>query len=188
MLGLVSAASLADTPKLKIKLAHNTDREQQAQQQVERLAQQFDLKKYTLTRDIIIEQGAIPHSSPVPTLNVRFLGNDDLALSSYLHEQAHWVMMERHRNDIRDLIADLERAFPNLDYRVPQGDGDMRTSYVHIVVCMLEWHAMEELVGTERARKTTEWKQGDHYKDIYKIDLDHREQVEGIMKRYGIQW
>jgi hypothetical protein len=33
-----------------------------------------------------------------------------------------------------------------------------------------------------------EWKQGDHYKAIYTIDLNSREKVEGIMKRHGVSW
>jgi len=185
---LCSQIVFASTPKLNIKLAHGDPGEEQRKQQVERLAAQYDLKKYTLTRDIVIERGAINHSSPVLTLNLRFLDNDDLALSAYVHEQGHWVMMERHRMDMQPLFRDLQNAFPNLDYNPPHGSGDLRGTYFHLVVCMLEWHAMEDLVGVERARKVIEWKQADHYTDVYKTILDRRVQVEAIMKRYGIKW
>jgi hypothetical protein len=47
---------------------------------------------------------------------------------------------------------------------------------------------MEELVGPERARKVIEWKQGDHYKAIYSIALNQREQVEGVLNRRGVKW
>jgi hypothetical protein len=53
---------------------------------------------------------------------------------------------------------------------------------------MLEWLAMEELVGAERARKVTEWKQKDHYKAIYAILLSQREQVESVLNRNGVKW
>jgi hypothetical protein len=53
---------------------------------------------------------------------------------------------------------------------------------------MLEWQAMEELVGLERASKVTEWKQKDHYKEIYAILLGHREQVEGVLNRDRVKW
>ena len=184
-----AAAAFASTPALKIKLAHAGDEgEEKRKEQVERLAQQYDLKKYTLTRDIVIERGAMNHSSPVLTLNLRFLDNDDLALSAYVHEQGHWVLMERHRMDMQPLFADLQRAFPNLDYNQPHGDGTLRGTYYHLTVCMLEWQAMEELVGAERARKVIEWKQGDHYTEVYKTIIEHRPQVESVMKRYGIKW
>ncbi|HYW66724.1 MAG TPA: hypothetical protein VFB10_08460 [Candidatus Dormibacteraeota bacterium] len=185
---LLASVLLAETPKLNIKTKHGLPMEEQRKEQMERLAKEYDLKKYTITRDIVIEKGAINHSSPVLTLNLRFLDNDDLALSAYVHEQGHWVLMERHRADNPALFGDLQRTFPNLDYRTPEGDGELRSSYFHIAVCMLEWQAMEELVGTERARKVVEWKQRDHYKGIYELVLNHREQVESVLNRHGVKW
>jgi hypothetical protein len=82
----------------------------------------------------------------------------------------------------------LERAFPNLDFREPEGDGERKSSYFHIAVCMLEWRAMEDLVGPERAHKVIEWKQRDHYKEIYAILLNHRDEVESVLKRNGVSW
>jgi hypothetical protein len=187
-IALAAARAEAQTPKLNIKTKHGFPIEEQRKEQMERLAKKYDLKKYTVTRDIVIERGAMNHSYPVLTLNLRFLDNDDLALSAYVHEQGHWVLMERHRADNPALFEDLQRTFPNMEIRVPDGDGELRSSYFHIAVCMLEWQAMEDLVGPERARKVIEWKQGDHYKVIYSTVLNHREQVEGVMGRSGVQW
>jgi hypothetical protein len=184
----VALGGSAQTPKLNIKTKNGLPQELQRKEQMERLAKQYDLKKYTITRDILIEREAMNHSHPTLTLNLRFLDNDDLALSAYVHEQAHWVLTDRNRIDNPSLFEDLHRAFPNLEIRVPEGDGELRSSYFHIAVCMLEWHAMEELVGPERARKVIEWKQGDHYKAIYSIVLDQREQVEGVLNRRGVKW
>jgi hypothetical protein len=188
VLAISSSCAEAQTPKLKIKTKNGLPQEEQRKEQMERLARQYDLKKYTLTRDILIERGAMNHSHPTLTLNLRFLDNDDLALSAYVHEQAHWVLTDRNRLDNPPLFEDLHRAFPDLEIRVPQGDGELRSSYFHIAVCMLEWHALEELVGPERARKVIEWKQGDHYKAIYSIALNQREQVEGVLNRRGVKW
>lgn len=187
-LALISFCAEAQTPKLKIKTKNGLPQEEQRKEQMERLAKQYDLKKYTITRDILIERGAMNHSHPTLTLNLRFLDNDDLALSAYVHEQAHWMLTDRNRIDNPSLFEDLHRAFPKLEFRVPEGDGEFRSSYFHIAVCMLEWHAMEELVGSERARKVIEWKQGDHYKAIYSIVLNQREQVEGVLNRHGVKW
>jgi len=188
VIALLASALAAETPKLNIRTKNRLPAEEQRKQQMERLAGQYDLSKYTITRDIIIERGAINHSYPVLTLNLRFLDNDDLALSAYVHEQGHWYLMERHRPGNPQLFEDLQRTFPNLDYRVPGGDGELRSSYFHIAVCMLEWQSMEELVGAERARKVIEWKQRDHYTAIYAILLNHREQVESVMNRNGVKW
>lgn len=187
-IALLASTLLAETPKLNIRTKNHLPAEEQRKQQMERLAKQYDLAKYTITRDLIIERGAVNHSSPVLTLNLRFLDNDDLALSAYVHEQGHWYLMERHRPGNPQLFEDLQRTFPNLDYRTPSGDGELRSSYFHIAVCMLEWQAMEELVGAERARKVIEWKQKDHYKAIYAILLSQREQVESVLNRNGVKW
>jgi hypothetical protein len=188
VVALASSRLSAETPKLNIKTRHGSLREEQRKQQMERLAKQYDLAKYTITRDIMIEEGAINHSHPVLTLNLRFLDNDDLALSAYIHEQGHWLLTERYRADNPALFEDLQRTFPNLEIRPPAGDGELRSSYFHIAVCMLEWQAMEELVGPARARKVIEWKQRDHYTAIYSTILDHREQVEQVLTRHHVKW
>jgi hypothetical protein len=187
-IALLASTLLAETPKLNIKTKHGLPMEEERKQQMERLAKQYDLSKYTITRDIVIERGAMNHSSPVLTLNLRFLNNDDHALAVYVHEQGHWVLMERQRPRNQALLEDLRRTFPNLVYEKPGGDGEVISSYFHIAVCMLEWQAMEELVGVERARKVIEWEQTDHYSAIYTILLDHREQVENILNRHGVKW
>src|SRR5438270_6900098 len=76
---LCASSVIAETPKLNIKLVHDSPLEHRAQEQLLRLAAQYDLKKYTLTRDINIEQGAVAHSSPVLTMNARFLPRPDAA-------------------------------------------------------------------------------------------------------------
>lgn len=187
-LSLAGSPLCAQTPKLKIKTKHGDSGEEQRKEQMERLATQYDLKKYTITRDIVIERGAINHSSPVLTLNLRFLDNDDLALSAYVHEQGHWLLMERNRERNPHLFEDLRVTFPNLEIQPPAGDGELRSSYFHVAVCMLEWQAMEDLVGAERARKVIEWKQTDHYTGIYALILNQRAQVEGVLKREGVNW
>src|SRR2546421_6575590 len=141
---VVSVCVSAKTPKLNITLKHDSAGEQKRKEQIERLAEKYDLAKYTITRDIVIDQQAMNHSSPVLTQNLRFLDNDDRALSAYVHEQAHWVMMERHRRDIRDLYDDLKRLFPKLPVDWPEGDGTERSTYIHLAVIGLEWRGVEE--------------------------------------------
>jgi hypothetical protein len=80
----------AQTPKLNIKTKHGYPMEEQYKEQM-------------------IEGGAMNHSCPVLTLNLRFLDNNDLALSAYVHEQGQWVLLERHRADKPALFEDLRR-------------------------------------------------------------------------------
>jgi len=185
---MLAVSVQAKTPKLNITLQHNSAGEEKRKEQIERLAAQYDLAKYTITRDIVIDQQAINHSAPVLTQNLRFLDNDDRALSAYVHEQAHWLLMERHRGQAREMLPDLLRMFPNIDVTPPHGDGNQGTSYVHLVVLMLEWQALEDLIGVERARAVMEFKRQDHYKDLYATVMDHRREMEGFLKRYAVKW
>jgi hypothetical protein len=185
---LVPAFTAVKTPKLNITLQHNSAGEQKRKEQIERLAEQHDLAKYTITRDIVIDQQAINHSAPVLTQNLRFLDNDDRVLSAYVHEQAHWLLMERHRGQAREMLPELIRMFPNISIAPPQGDGNEGTSYIHLVVLMLEWQALEDLIGTDRARAVMEFKRQDHYKALYATVMDNRQQMEKFLKRYGVKW
>ncbi len=178
----------AKTPKLNITLQHNSAGEQKRKEQIERLAAQYDLAKYTITRDIVVDQQAINHSSPVLTQNLRFLDHDDRALSAYVHEQAHWLLMERHRGQAREMLPELIRMYPNIEIAPPYGDGNQGTSYVHLVVLMLEWQALEDLLGVERARAVMEFKRQDHYQALYATVMDHRPQMESFLQRYSVKW
>jgi hypothetical protein len=185
---LISLSTFAKTPKLNITLKHDSEGEQKRKAQIERLAEQYDLAKYTVTRDIVVDQQAMNHSSPVLTQNLRFLDNDDRALSAYVHEQAHWLLMERHHGQARQMLPELIQMYPNIDVTPPHGDGNQGTSYIHLVVLMLEWQALEDLIGLDRARAVMEFKRQDHYKDLYTTVMNHRQQMEEFLKRYGVKW
>jgi hypothetical protein len=185
---LISLCAFAKTPTLNITLKHDSEGEQKRKAQIQRLAEVYDLAKYTITRDIVIDQQAMNHSSPVLTQNLRFLDNDDRALSAYVHEQAHWLLMERHHGEARQMLPELIHMYPNIDVMPPYGDGNQGTSYMHLAVLMLEWQALEDLIGIDRARAVMEFKRQDHYKDLYKTVMDHRQQMEAFLKRYGVKW
>jgi hypothetical protein len=180
-------AAPARTPELNISLKHGSPIEQRKKEQIEKLAAQYDLGRFTVTRDIRIEEGARSHSKPVLTLNCRYLRDDDLALSVYLHEQGHWVLGE-HRREIRDLYRDLKRAFPGLPTQPPAGSGGERDSYLHLAVILLEWQALEEVIGVKRARAAEEFKQTRNYTALFRTVLERRSTVEDILGRYRVRW
>ena len=185
---LLPVFAQAKTPKLNINLQHNSPAEQKRKEQIERLASKYDLEKYTITRDIVVDQHAINHSAPVLTQNLRFLDNDDRALSAYVHEQAHWLLMERHRGEAREMLPELIRMYPNIEIAPPYGDGNRGTSYIHLVVLMLEWQGLEDLIGAERARAVMEFKRQDHYKALYATVMENRPQMEKFLKRRSVKW
>jgi hypothetical protein len=52
----------------------------------------------------------------------------------------------------------------------------------------LEWQAMEEIVGIERARKVIDFMKTDHYAAIYPAVIEHRDELQKILRRYSITW
>ncbi len=178
----------AATPKLNIKLKNGTEREEKKKEQIERLAQEYDLKKYTKTRNIVIDLDAIPHSAPTLTLSVGTLNYDDAALATYIHEQGHWVLMDRLPRMNRELLADLYRVAPGLPTQYPQGSGTEQDTYYHLAVIMLEWQGLEDVIGPERARKAIDFLGNDHYTAIYAAVIQHREELEKTLKRHGVRF
>src|SRR5260370_34987227 len=131
-LAIISSCDAAQTPKLKIKTKNGLPQEEQRKEQMERLAKRYDLKKYTVTREILIERGAMNHSHPMLTLNLRFLDNDDLALSAYVHEQAHWLLTDRYRMDNPALFEVLKRKFHILEILFPIDTVELTSNYFHM--------------------------------------------------------
>ena len=65
---LLLDSALAQTPRLNIRTKHGNPLEERRREQIERLAAQYDLKKYTMTRDIMVEQGAVnPLTGVIPS-------------------------------------------------------------------------------------------------------------------------
>lgn len=119
---------------LQIILAHGTPREVEASQCLLNLTQRYNLSPYTFTRRIQIEQGVVPHSHPVLTLNTLHRHTPNLLLATYLHEQMHWKVTTRVRGS--DLIRAMRSEFPSLPIEFPDGAGSRESTYGHIAVVM----------------------------------------------------
>lgn len=121
---------------------------------LDRVRSKYDLTHLEFTHDIRVERGVIPHSHPVLTLSERYGDDDDLLLTTYVHEQLHWwSMMCPGANDGRDeaVFASLERDFP-LPIAPPAGCGDRLSNLIHLHVCWLELEAVTSILGEVRAR------------------------------------
>jgi hypothetical protein len=144
-----STALAAETPSITIELAHGTPREQLARQTLEQVLASYDLKKYTFTRKVIVEEGATNHAFPTLTLNAAFASSPDLLLSSFLHEQLHWHL---RRNDAqqRAAIVELRGLYPRVPVGLPASAENAYSTYGHLVDCYLEILADREVMGSER--------------------------------------
>lgn len=128
------------------------EEKEEARQQLRRLLFQYELDPWIFTQRVKIDVGVDPHSHPILTLNTDFLDSDQLQLSVFLHEQAHWFVSQSvpHRapEDGEDVavIQELRQMYPT----PPVPDYN---AYLHLIVAWVELDAMAELVGEEKARQ-----------------------------------
>ena len=118
-IGLASSA-LGASPHVSISLKHGDSREGATQSQLERLLSQYDLTPWIFTTAVVIDEDSIPHSHPVLTLHTRHLKDDDLLLSTFIHEQAHWFLSQHHEDALK-AVAELRGLYPSIPLGFPGG-------------------------------------------------------------------
>lgn len=133
--------------ELDVRLATGSDAEAQARDELRTILANHDLKPWTFTTDVVVEEGTQPRSHPVLTLSTANRGS--IQLASYVHEQMHWFCTTR-REAVEALCAgELRRRYPTVPVGAPDGAPDERSTYLHLIVCWLELDALRRLIGTD---------------------------------------
>ena len=182
---LIASSTTSAQNKIAISLAHGSPTEQQTQTQLERLLGTYNLAKWIFTKSIAIDDRAIPHSHPVLTLHARHLKDDELLLSTFVHEQLHWFITQRDK-DADEAEKELRRLYPKIPVGFPQGSNDEKGNYAHLLVIYLEYRADRELLGELRARQVMEFWATDHYTWLYRTILDHAPEVGEIALKHNL--
>ena len=170
---------------IKISLANSTPAEQQTKTQLERLLKTYDLTKWIMTKSVVIDEKATPHSHPVLTLSARHVKDDELLLATFVHEQMHWFVIQDGR-DIDAAIAEFKKMFPNAPTAPPEGARDENSTYQHIAVCYLEYRATRELLGELRAKQVIQFWTTDHYTWVYKTVMERTRDIGQVMFKYKL--
>lgn len=139
--------------QLNVQLTHDSEAERATRTQLLELIRQYDVADWMYTNDVIIDQTQIPHSHPVLTLHTRHLGDDAHLISTFVHEQFHWLEEGATLPAFRAAMADFEELFPDAPGREGGGARDQESTYRHLIVCDLEFQAMTRLIGEEAARE-----------------------------------
>ena len=152
---LMHTTSLGQDTKeqIRISLKHNDDAgEVQTRSQLQKLLAQYDLSRFIFTKEIIIDRDSIPHSHPVLTLHTRHRKDDELFLSTFVHEQIHWFFTQ-HQEQTEQAVKELRTIFPKVPVGFPEGADSEDSTYLHLLVNTLEYRADKELLGELRARQ-----------------------------------
>ncbi|HEY0667382.1 MAG TPA: hypothetical protein VGD22_04345 [Sphingobacteriaceae bacterium] len=173
----------AQTRELQIQLKNNDSLELQTKEQLQKLISTYDLNKWMFTDKIIIESGfkAVPHSHPVLTLNTRHLKDNELLLSTFIHEQLHWFIDTHPAKE--DALGQLRQLFANPEIKFPEGSGGEIDTYYHILICHLEYRGLKQLLGELKAYQIVSFWQQDHYRWIYKTVLENQRQLDDLVRK-----
>lgn len=176
-------STLSQTQPVRIQLAHNSATEQQAQKQLMDLFSTYpDMVKWVYTEDVIIDDSTrIPHSHPTLTVNTRYLDDDTEQLATFVHEQLHWFEDKRSAERER-AILELRELFAEVPVSGGQGARDEYSTYLHLIVCDLEFQALTILLGEEKARELLDDKP--YYRWIYEKVLSDK-RIREINHDYG---
>jgi|SRR5688572_33228134 hypothetical protein len=177
LLMLLAFARTVTAETLEITLKHGTAAEAQTREQLQRLLATYDLSPWIYTKSIVIDERAIPFSHPVLTLHTRHAKEDELLLSTFVHEQFHWFLAER-REATKAAIADLRKLFPS----VPAGERDEYSTYLHLLVCYLEQQAVVRVLGELKAKHVMDFWATDHYTWVYQTVISRSHEIGVIMR------
>jgi hypothetical protein len=182
---LLAAMSVSAQAKFEIILKNNTPAEAKTREQLERLLKTYDLEKWIFTRKIEIDEKSTPHSHPVLTLSARHIKDDDLLLSTFVHEQIHWHFVINDKQT-DEAFKDLKTMFPKVPDKGPEGARDEESTYLHLLVCYLEYRADRELLGELKAKQIMEFWTTDHYTWVYKTVLERPRDIGGILIKHKL--
>jgi hypothetical protein len=170
---------------LEILLKNCTPAEERMRTVLFSLLAKYDLTGWIFTNAIEVDEMARPHSHPVLTLNTEYKQDEIMALSEFVHEQLHWF--EEEHADSRDRAIDETALFyPNVPSMRPEGVGDETSTRLHLLVCYLEFQAMECFVGNRMARETMTALSQHHYCWVYRTILSDELTIGDIIRKYDL--
>ena len=187
MLAMLALGQLALAQStVQITLKQGTSAEVQTREQLQRLLKTYDLSPWIYTTSIVIDEQAIPFSHPVLTLHTRHTKDDDLLVSTFLHEQLHWFVAARQEAADR-AIADLRRSFPNAPAGGTVGGRDQNSTYLHLIVCYLEQHADRRVFGELKTKQIMDFWASDHYTWVYQKVIAQSSEIGEIVRSRGLE-
>jgi len=172
--------------ELNVELANQSEKEKLKYTQLKRIENTYDLSKWQFTNNVVINDSAKrPHSHPKLTLTVSMPKNDGAFLSQYLHEQIHWFEDSR-KTEIKNVIDDFKIKYPDAPIKGPEGARSKFSTYLHLAVCLLEYDALREVLGEEKAHKIISTNSKFFYKWIYQKVLTDTDSIRNILIKHKL--
>lgn len=181
----LTIAITTQEPSHTVRIALDSDSASEAatREQLERLLERLEPERWIFSPDVLIKDRTIPRSHPVVTMRT---GESDRELiANFLHENIHWYLSER-RPALERAIVELRLRYPSLPVAFPEGAGDEYSSYLHLVVCALEFKALREVVGDVEAVGTMQYWATHHYTKIYSIVIEDEAAIMALLDEHDL--
>jgi hypothetical protein len=173
--------------RIDLDLDHARREAERVRDMLRALRRRHDLSRYEYTRIVRIVPGSDTFSHPILTLGNRFAENEDLLLSTYLHEQMHWYLWHLGTPDkdpIAPFLDELVRRYPEAPTDLPDGARNYESTYLHLVINWLEVAATSEFIGRVRACAVAEAQRT--YRWIYRTVLRDWDLLQELYERHGL--
>jgi hypothetical protein len=166
--------------QITISLKNNNEDEQRTKTVLERMLNKYFLDKWILCSQITVEHGANGKAFPFITLST-WKDNEVGLLAQFLHEQIHWIEKNREK-EMSNAIKELKEIFHDAPINRPEGGGSEISTYKHLIVCRLEFLALKELLGEEKARAIVLGNK--NYTWIRKTIVDSALSIDPVIKKH----
>lgn len=175
---ILSLNLMAQSPEVKFGTKNASKWEQGIVTRMQDMLKEYDLTRWIFTDTVAVEDNVIPHSHPVLTLSTKKQSNDEL-LSTFVHEQIHWYCAANEK-EVNAAINEFRGIYEDVPVGGPDGAKDEYSTYLHLIVCYLEYQSMVELTGKDRAVKVME--DMNHYRWIYQKVLTETDRIGKVIK------
>jgi hypothetical protein len=140
-----------------ITLETGSERQKNAKRRLIGILKKYpDVEKFTFTDSLVIRDDGVSFSHPVLTLGAKQLESkkDDIEfLSVYVHENLHWFV-SKHPEKLQCAKEAMHLLYPGVKIGSKEGGARNEDStYLHLIVCFLEYFVLSELVGEDMARQ-----------------------------------
>jgi hypothetical protein len=155
---------------IQIELASSSDSEQRLQRRLSKVLLRYGprLRRWQFTDRVVLDDKTISHSHPILTIGAgpKAVRTDTGLLAVYLHEQIHWFLSE-HAIGLRRALRELRAMYPQVRVGAKEGGArDEKSTYLHLLVCTLEYDALRSIIG--KASSTRLLSSKPYYEWIYK--------------------
>lgn len=172
-------ASGPEATGMDIRTAHDSEPEHTAVAALRAVLAEHDLRRWMCTDVITVDESLRGGASHPLTIGAVLLTRRPaMTLTSFLHEQMHWV------SGTDSATAEAAQRWPDPPSMADGGASDAASTWLHMAVCALEYQSLCELIGTAAA--TEELRQHNGYRWIYGQILDDPDWFADFLLRHEL--